>query len=224
VYRFSRQLRPRNFPHAGARASDRGFTLIEVLTTIAVMVLVMPPIVLILTVTNPLHVLAAAPARAEIIALATGFIWGFGAILFGLGVSAIGISMANTLVLATSASLNYPAGVAVDGTQPIFSGLVEFLDRGKGPGLDGGQGHAGCDGCSKVGRHQRDERHSVDSGAPDQAGFFIEEPLNLAHWCHFPAANMRGWLFRWRRCRLCYGLRGLDRGGGGGRHDGLRAL
>jgi L-rhamnose-H+ transport protein len=66
---------------------------------------VMPPVVLILTVTNPLQVLAAAPARAEIIALATGFIWGFGAVLFGLGVSAIGISMANTLVLATSASL-----------------------------------------------------------------------------------------------------------------------
>jgi L-rhamnose-H+ transport protein len=72
---------------------------------IVVACLVMPPIVLILTVTNPLQVLAAAPARAEIIALATGFIWGFGAILFGLGVSAIGISMANTLVLATSASL-----------------------------------------------------------------------------------------------------------------------
>ena len=72
---------------------------------IVVACLVMPPVVLLLTVTNPLQVLAAAPARAEIIALATGFIWGFGAILFGLGVSAIGISMANTLVLATSASL-----------------------------------------------------------------------------------------------------------------------
>jgi L-rhamnose-H+ transport protein len=67
--------------------------------------LVMPPTLLLLTVTNPWRVLSAAPARAEIIALATGFIWGFGAILFGLGVSAIGISMANTLVLATSASV-----------------------------------------------------------------------------------------------------------------------
>jgi L-rhamnose-H+ transport protein len=50
-------------------------------------------------------VLAAAPARAEIIALVTGLTWGFGAILFGQGVSAIGIAMANTLVLATSAAL-----------------------------------------------------------------------------------------------------------------------
>src|SRR5208282_6389820 len=60
---------------------------------IVVACLVMPPVMLCLTVTNPLKVLSAAPAGAEIIALATGFIWGFGAILFGLGVSAIGISM-----------------------------------------------------------------------------------------------------------------------------------
>jgi len=72
---------------------------------IVVACLLMPPVMLFLTVTHPLQILSAAPARAEIIALATGFIWGFGAILFGLGVSAIGISMANTLVLATSASL-----------------------------------------------------------------------------------------------------------------------
>src|SRR5271157_199569 len=62
---------------------------------------VVPPAMLFLTVTNPWQVLSAAPARAEVISLATGFIWGFGAVAFGLGVSAIGISMANTLVLAT---------------------------------------------------------------------------------------------------------------------------
>jgi L-rhamnose-H+ transport protein len=67
--------------------------------------LVMPLVMMFLTVTNPWQVLSAAPVRAKIIALTTGFIWGFGAILFGLGVSAIGISMANTLVLAVSASL-----------------------------------------------------------------------------------------------------------------------
>jgi len=72
---------------------------------IVVACLIMPPIIMLVTVTRPWQVLAIAPARAEIIALSTGFIWGFGAVLFGLGVSAIGISMANTLVLATSASL-----------------------------------------------------------------------------------------------------------------------
>ena len=72
---------------------------------VVVACLVMPSAVLSLTVANSLQVLAKAPARAEVIALVTGFIWGFGAILFGLGVSAVGISMANTLVLAASASL-----------------------------------------------------------------------------------------------------------------------
>jgi len=72
---------------------------------IVVACLIMPPAVFFLTVSNPHQVLAAAPARAEIFALTTGFIWGFSSILFGLGVSAIGISMANTLVLATGASL-----------------------------------------------------------------------------------------------------------------------
>lgn len=72
---------------------------------IVVACVLMPPVVLFLTVAHPLQVLAAAPGRAEVIALTTGFIWGFGAILFGLGVSAVGISMANTLVLAASATL-----------------------------------------------------------------------------------------------------------------------
>jgi L-rhamnose-H+ transport protein len=72
---------------------------------VVVACLIMPPVMMLLTVAHPWQVLAAAPASSEIIALTTGFIWGFGAILFGLGVSAIGISMANTLVLAISASL-----------------------------------------------------------------------------------------------------------------------
>jgi L-rhamnose-H+ transport protein len=72
---------------------------------ILVACLIMPPAVLFLTVRNPLQVLAALPVRAVITALSTGLIWGLGAVLFGLGVSAIGISMANTLVLAASASL-----------------------------------------------------------------------------------------------------------------------
>src|ERR1019366_4936673 len=72
---------------------------------VVVSCLAMPPVIALMTVAHPFQVLAAAPARAELIALVTGFTWGFGAILFGQGVSAIGISMANTLVLATSAAL-----------------------------------------------------------------------------------------------------------------------
>ncbi len=50
-------------------------------------------------------VIAHSPADAVIIALLTGLAWGFGAVLFGQSVSAIGISLANTLVLAISSAL-----------------------------------------------------------------------------------------------------------------------
>lgn len=50
-------------------------------------------------------VLAQAPAHARLIALGTGFAWGFGAIMFGQSVSAIGIALANTFVLAISSAL-----------------------------------------------------------------------------------------------------------------------
>jgi L-rhamnose-H+ transport protein len=46
-----------------------------------------------------------APASAVAWAIGAGFIWGFGAIMFGQSVSAIGISLANTLVLAISSAL-----------------------------------------------------------------------------------------------------------------------
>ena len=50
-------------------------------------------------------ILLHAPAQAVLIAAVAGLAWGFGALMFGQSVSAIGISLANTLVLAISASL-----------------------------------------------------------------------------------------------------------------------
>ena len=72
---------------------------------IVVACVLIPSAAVLVTVTDPLRVLAIAPARAEMVALLTGFAWGVGSILFGLGVSANGISMANTVILAMSASL-----------------------------------------------------------------------------------------------------------------------
>jgi L-rhamnose-H+ transport protein len=66
---------------------------------------VMPVAVAWITFPGFTHALREAPTRAVLLAVVTGFAWGFGAIMFGQGVSAIGISMANTLVLAISASL-----------------------------------------------------------------------------------------------------------------------
>jgi len=50
-------------------------------------------------------IIAHAPAHAVWIAVFTGFAWGFGALLFGQSVSAIGISLANTFVLAISSAM-----------------------------------------------------------------------------------------------------------------------
>ena len=72
---------------------------------IAVACVLMPVSVALATISNLSAALAAAPPRAIAAALASGFAWGFGAIMFGQGVSALGISLGNTLVLAISASM-----------------------------------------------------------------------------------------------------------------------
>ena len=66
---------------------------------------VLMPVGIVTAVPGSWGVLAHAPAHAVKIALATGFAWGFGAIMFGQSVSAIGIALANTFVLAISSAL-----------------------------------------------------------------------------------------------------------------------
>lgn len=72
---------------------------------IVVCCVVMPAVIAWMTIPEFIRVLGAAPLHSVLIPVITGFAWGFGAIMFGQGISAIGISMGNTLVLAISASL-----------------------------------------------------------------------------------------------------------------------
>ncbi len=65
---------------------------------------ILPFAVVLIAVPGFIHVLGTAPTYAIVSACLCGFAWGFGAIMFGQGVSAIGISMGNTLALAISAS------------------------------------------------------------------------------------------------------------------------
>jgi len=65
----------------------------------------MPIAIAAATVSHLRETLSIAPAPAVAAAVLTGFAWGFGAIMFGQGVSALGIAMGNTLVLAISSSL-----------------------------------------------------------------------------------------------------------------------
>ena len=67
--------------------------------------LLMPTVILACSAPQSWAILATAPHRALAIAAAAGCAWGFGALMFGQSVSAIGISLANTLVLAISSAL-----------------------------------------------------------------------------------------------------------------------
>jgi L-rhamnose-H+ transport protein len=77
----------------------------------------MPLIIVRATIPGFMAILSSAPEVAVAAAIVTGFAWGFGAIMFGQGVSAVGLSMANTLVLAISASLGsfLPMGLLAPG-------------------------------------------------------------------------------------------------------------
>jgi len=70
-----------------------------------------------------------APRTAVIIALSTGFAWGFGAIMFGQSVSAIGIALANTFVLAISSALGSLLPIVFLSPQKLFerSGITILI-------------------------------------------------------------------------------------------------
>jgi L-rhamnose-H+ transport protein len=67
--------------------------------------LLLPAVLVGITAPQSYGLLLEAPGRTVGVALATGFAWGFGAIMFGQSVSAIGIALANTFVLAISSAL-----------------------------------------------------------------------------------------------------------------------
>ena len=72
---------------------------------ILVACILLPAVMILTTAPAAMHILAAAPAGAVRAALLGGFFWGFGAIMFGQCVSALGIALANTIVLAVSSCL-----------------------------------------------------------------------------------------------------------------------
>ena len=69
---------------------------------IAVSCLLMPAAIVSAIAPQSWTLVLHAPAHAVCIAAIAGFAWGFGAIMFGQSVSAIGISLANTFVLRSA--------------------------------------------------------------------------------------------------------------------------
>lgn len=90
----------------------------------------MPIAIVLFSVPEFIQVLNACPPHAILFASLLGFAWGFGAIMFGQGVAAIGISMGNTLALAISASFG--------SVLPILVLAPERLFRAQGLGIIAG--------------------------------------------------------------------------------------
>lgn len=82
--------------------------------------LVMPAAIISIVAPQSWALLAHLPAQAVTIAALTGFAWGFGSLMFGQSVSAIGISLANTLVLAISSALGSLLPILLLSPQQLF--------------------------------------------------------------------------------------------------------
>ncbi len=142
---------------------------------VAVACLAMPLGITLLTVAHPLEVLSAAPARAELIAMATGFSWGFGAVMFGQAVSAVGISMANTLVLGLSVSLGSFLPMLILAPERVRQPQGEVIMLGTVVALAG----IGCCGYAGILRErsereqQKAPREMVGQGRPMWAGILL---------------------------------------------------
>ena len=94
---------------------------------ILVSCLLMPAAIVTVIAPQSWAILAHAPAGAIWIAILTGFAWGFGAVLFGQSVSAIGISLANTLVLAISSALGSVLPIVLRAPHKLFEPAGERI-------------------------------------------------------------------------------------------------
>lgn len=132
---------------------------------IVVSCIVMPVAVAFATVSHLQQALFGAPTRAVLIALATGFAWGFGAIMFGQGVSALGIALGNTLVLAISSALG--------SFLPILLLAPDRLARPQGKAIMLGTafGVAGIALCGYAGlRRERSQKNQQSSVRGEMVG------------------------------------------------------
>ncbi len=89
--------------------------------------LLMPAAIVTITAPQSWSILSHAPVGAVWTAIFTGLAWGFGAVLFGQSVSAIGISLANTLVLAISSALGSLLPILLLEPRTLFSPTGERI-------------------------------------------------------------------------------------------------
>jgi len=116
-------------------------------------------------------VLAHAPQHAIWVAIGAGFAWGFGAIMFGQSVSAIGISLANTLVLAISSALGSFLPMLLLAPQRLFSSTGKMILAGVGIEI------VGITLCGVAGR-RRERTIGIEGDRGDLVG--RARPLSVA--------------------------------------------
>jgi L-rhamnose-H+ transport protein len=108
-------------------------------------------------------VIAHLPAHTAWIAISTGFAWGFGAIMFGQSVSALGISLANTFVLAMSSALGSFLPMLLLAPQKLFSPTGRMIVAGVAIEV------AGITFCGVAGR-QREKAGGAEAERGDLVG------------------------------------------------------
>ncbi|MCX6625318.1 MAG: hypothetical protein NTY38_30515, partial [Acidobacteria bacterium] len=94
----------------------------------------MPPLVVGLSPKDLAATIPLLPRAAVTAALVFGFAWGFGAVLFGLSVDRLGVSLANSLVIGVSAGAGSVVPLLLSGAfrlEPrqmmLFAGVAVFL-------------------------------------------------------------------------------------------------
>ncbi len=125
--------------------------------------LLMPAVVVNVTAPQSWEILSRAPAHAVEIAIGAGFAWGFGAVLFGQSVSAIGISLANTLVLAISSALGALLPMVLLAPQSLTEPSGEKILAGVAVEL------VGIAACGRAGR-MREKAAGINAARGDMVG------------------------------------------------------
>lgn len=131
--------------------------------------LIMPAVILTAIAPQSWTVIAHAPKHAVWIASGAGFAWGFGAIMFGQSVSAIGISLANTLVLAISSALGSLLPMLLLAPERLFTPAGKMILAGVGIEI------AGIILCGLAGR-----RREQNIGVGGERGDLVGRPRPLS--------------------------------------------
>ncbi len=97
------------------------------LVFILVACLAMPFLVVSVTVPDYGSVFAQSPRAAVICAVVFGFLWGFGAILFGLTVDRLGVSLANSMVIGLSSALGSIVPLLLSGSFRLDAQRIMLL-------------------------------------------------------------------------------------------------